>query len=483
MPNQEPLLPTESSELVPSLQAEASEQKPVVAKKKLPKHIFIVALGATLAIIGLRVGWLVLFSNSVESSETIASTVKPLEVETTLTEKALTLGVTSLSGTVEAVETVTTTSRVMGQIKSLPVQEGDRVKAGQIIAIIDVKDIQAQRNQAAAVISQAQAGVTVATAAQTQALASKSQTEAQLNQAEARQQEAAAKLQEAQAQLADAQLNQRRMTMLRKDGAVSQSQLDAANTQVALIQARIQQVKAGIEQTKRGIEQAKAGVKQAVSQVQQAKAGVEQAVSQVQQAKAGVEQATANLDYGIVKAPFAGVVTKKHTEVGAIAGSGQPLVTLESSDRLRFSVAIPESMMSLVKQGDEVEIQLDALNRSVRGHVNQIIPSANPNSRSFTVKIALKNARNLMPGMFGRMQLPDESHSVMMIPQSALLKRGQLERVYVVGANNIAQLRWVKTGKVRDSKVEIVSGLEQKERIITRNIKQLTDGQHVVLSN
>ncbi|WP_414574255.1 HlyD family secretion protein [Nostoc sp. CCY 9925] len=365
-------------------------------------------LAALLAITGLRAIVLSFSSTSAESTATITNTIKPIEVKAPLTKKAFSLGRISLNGTLEAVETVTTTSRVMGQIKTLPVQEGDRVKAGQIIAIIDVKDTEVQRNQASAVISQAQAGVTVATAAETQALANKTQALAQLNQAEVRQQEAEAKLHEVQAQLADAQLNQQRMAMLRKDGAVSQLQLDTANTQVALIEARIQQAKAGIEQAKREIEQAKTAVKQASLQVQQARVGVKQALSQVQQARAEVKPTIANLNRSIVKAPFPGVVTKKHTEVGAIVGFGQPLVTLESSDRLQFSVAVPESMKSLVKQGDEVEVQLDALKRSVRGQVNQIVPSANPNSRSFTAKIALKKATNLMPGMFGRMKLPPE---------------------------------------------------------------------------
>ncbi|BAY78167.1 putative efflux transporter, RND family, MFP subunit protein [Nostoc linckia NIES-25] len=364
-------------------------------------------LAVLLAIAGLRAIVLSFFSNSADTA-TITSTVKPVEVKTTLTKKAFNLGRIPLNGTLEAVETVTTTSRVMGQIKTLPVQEGDTVKAGQIIALIDVKDIQAQRDRASTVIFQAQAGVTVATAAETQAIANKTQALAQLDRAKVHQQEAEAKLQEAQAQIADAQLNQQRMAMLQKDGAVSQLQLNTANTQVALIEAHIQQAKTGIEQAKREIEQAKIAIKQASFQVQQARAGVKQARSQVQQARAEVKPTIANLNRSIVKAPFAGVVTKKHTQVGAIAGFGQPLVTLESSDRLQFSVVVPESMKSLVKQGDEVEVQLDALKRSVRGQVNQIIPSANPNSRSFTAKIALKKATNLMPGMFGHIKLPPE---------------------------------------------------------------------------
>lgn len=205
-------------------------------------------LAALLAIAGLRAIVLSFFSNAAESTATITRTIKPIELETTFTKKVLSQGRTSLNGTVEAVETVTTTSHFIGQIQTLPVQEGDTVKAGQIIAIIDVKNIQAQRNEVSAAISQAQASLTVATAAQIQALANKTQAQAQLNHATARYQEAEIKLQEAQAQLGEALLNQQRMAMLHKDVSVSQLQLYTANTQLALIEARIQQAKAAVKQ-------------------------------------------------------------------------------------------------------------------------------------------------------------------------------------------------------------------------------------------
>ncbi len=468
-----------SVNLEPTIKDITAEPAPELQPKK-PKRLRMIALISVFAIAFGGVAWFWLLRHPSESTETATVHLEPLEVETTTAAQESIAGDSSLTGTIESVETVTTTSRIQGQIKNLPVAEGDRVKAGQVLAIIDVKDIQAQGNQALAAIAQAQAGVTVAAAAQTQAMASKTQAEAQLNQAEAGQQQAEAQLQEAAAQLADAQLNQRRMTMLQKDGAVSQSQLDQANTQVALIQARIKQAKAGIEQANRGIDRAKAGVQQASSQVKQAEAGVEQARSQVQQAKAGQQQTLANLNYGTVTAPFAGVITKKHTEVGAIAGPGQPIVTLESTNRLRLSVAVPESLITLVRLGDEVTVQLDTVNRSVTGHVRQIVPSANLNSRSFTVKVALDNSYKLMPGMFGRLELPRETRTVMMIPQNAVFKRGQLAGVYVIAANNTAQLRWVKTGKAQDNKLEIVSGLETGDRIITSNVEELRDGQQVV---
>jgi RND family efflux transporter MFP subunit len=461
--------------------SEISEQDTGTLKHK-PKPIAVAILGGVLIALG-GVAWFYGLRHSSEPISTGTAPAAPVRVEIKLLTKEFISDLRLLTGTVEPVETVTVTSRVMGQIKSLSVEEGDRVKAGQVIAKIDVKDIQAQRDAAQAAISQAQAGTIVAQTAQNQALSLASQAIAQSNQATARKRQAEAQLTEAQVSLADAQLHQRRMTMLRSEGVVSQSQLDEANTRVATIETRIQQAIALIEQANREIEQAQAGVKQAEAGVEQARAGVKQSLSQLARAKAEKEQTLANLDYGTVIAPFDGVVTRKHTEVGAMAGSGQPLVTLESTNRLRFSVEVPESLIAQVRQGDLVKVRLDAIDRALDGRVRQIIPSANPNSRSFTIKIALEKSAHLIPGMFGRLELPGGTKETITIPIEALMRRGQLEGVYVVGVDRQAELRWIKTGKTSDGQVEIVSGLVAGDRLITSNIEKLSDGQPIAIEN
>jgi RND family efflux transporter MFP subunit len=473
---------------------------------------------AAIALVGG--GWFFLSRPSEHHAAVEAQTVPPIQVSTqTVTPQAIG-GTESLTGTVEPVEVVTTTSRVMGQIISLPVKEGDRVKAGQVLAKIDVKDINAQRSQAQAAITQAQAGVTVAQAAETQAIAGEAQVAAQLNQAEAQLQQAQAQVRQTQAQLqqaqaqyrnaiaqkqsvqvelANAQLTQKRQVMLRQEGAIGQASLDAANTQVAVLQSRVEQAIAGIDQARQGVEQARSGIaqaqagvnqaqagikraqaaqSQAQAQVQQARAAINQARAQVEQARANKSQVTANLDYGTVTAPFNGVVTRKHTEVGAMAGAGQPIVTLENTTKQRFSVDVPESYISQIKQGDLVKIRLDPIKQVINGKVDRLIPAANPNSHSFNIKIALSSS-GLISGMFGRLEIPGTTRQGISVPTTALIRRGQLEGVYAIDADNRALLRWVKTGKVHNGYVEIVSGLSSGDRVITSNLSQLQDGQAV----
>jgi HlyD family secretion protein len=215
--------------------------------------------------------------------------------------------------------TVTLRSRVRGRILRLPVEAGDRVQPDQLLAEIDVDDIQAQQRQAESGVAQARTAVSVARSA-------RSAAQSQLNQARASRQEALGQLTEAQAQLEQARVDQQRFTYLEAEGAVPQSRLDDVNTQVNTLEARVEQIQSAIAQADSAIGAAQAQVAQSDDEVNRARERVNQAQAQVQQARA-------NLDYGLVRAPFAGVVTQQHSEVGTLAGPGQPVVTLPALSR------------------------------------------------------------------------------------------------------------------------------------------------------
>lgn len=394
------------------------------------------------------VGWLL---NQLGTGEQLPITSASAEPVTPVPVKTMTARVQPiaanrvLTGTVEPVETVTLTSRVTGRIHQLTVREGDQVRAGEPLVRIDVADIQAQNSQALAGVNMAQSNYQTA---------------------QARVQEAHAQLLEVKAQLAEAQLEQSRMERLKASGAVSQQLLDQANTRVQTNQARIQQIQAAITQSQSTMNQAQA---------------------QVKQAQAQVKQVSANLDYGTIAAPFDGVVTRRHAEVGAMAGMGQPLITIESSDRLRFSTQVPESLVNQVKQGQAVSIRLDALDRNISGTVNQIIPSADPVSRNFTVKVALNNVSGIIPGMFGRLQLVNETaaglgnRSVLMVPQSVIVQQFGITGVYKV-VEGQAFFRPITTGNIHGADIEVFSGLADDDRLVLAPSPDLKNGMPVQIN-
>jgi RND family efflux transporter MFP subunit len=374
-------------------------------------------------------------------TEEARAEVQPIPVNTLLITPQTTADQVELSGTIKPVEQAVLSTRVTGRIIQLSLEAGDRFRKGDILAEVNVVDIAAQASQARSGVTQAQAEV--------------SRAQATLSQLQAQRLEA-------QAALRLAQINQARMTQLQAEGAVSQSVLDDANMQLDATRARVAQTEAGI---------------------QQAQAAIAQSQAAVSQAESGVAAASVNESYGLVVAPFDGVVVQKLAYEGEMAAPGTPLLKIENPDRLQLEISVPEENLQYVQVGQPVQVRVDAVNQSFSASVQQIVPAADPNSRSFLIKIPIPaQSSRIISGMFGRIALSTDQQENIMVPSDALIRRGQLEGVYVIDAlseSPVALLRWVKTGKTDGTQVEITSGLTAGDRIITSNIAQLSDGQVV----
>ncbi|CAN1208679.1 Efflux transporter periplasmic adaptor subunit [Tumidithrix helvetica PCC 7403] len=349
-----------------------------------------------------------------------------------------------LSGTIHPVEQAVLSTRVMGRITQISLEAGDRFHKGDILAQIDVVDMAAQTNQAQFGVAQAEADL--------------SRSRATLSQLEAQRLEM-------QATLRLAQVNQRRMAQLQKEGAISQSQLDEVNTRAEETSARLAQSESGI---------------------QQAQAAIAQSQAAVNRSESGVAAAAASESYGTVIAPFDGAVVQKLAYEGEMAAPGTALLKVENPNRLQLEISVPEENLRFVRIGQSVQVRVDAIGASFTATIQQIVPTSDATSRSFLVKVPIPTAvnRGIISGMFGRIELPRGTRKSIFIPSNALLRRGQLEGVYVTQPKSpTALLRWVKTGKERDGQVEIVSGLVEGDRVIISNLSQLSDGQALSLRN
>ncbi len=385
--------------------------------------------------------------------EATSAAVQPLTVETLTVQPTAIAQILEFSGTVRPLQQATLSTRVSGRITALPVEAGDRVQQGQVIARINVLDIAAQTHQAQASVAQAQANLA-------QAEAGVAQAQANLNQLQAQRLDA-------QAALKLARIEQARMAQLHSQGAVARQQLDLANTTLEQARARLAQVEANIQQ--------------AGATISRSQAAIAQSQAAVRQAEAGVTAANINQSYGTVVAPFDGIITEKLAYAGETTNpfsmDGTALVKLENPDRLQLEVPIPDQNRRFVRPGQVVQVRVDGVAPPLSGAIAQIIATADPNSRSFIVKIPLDKTPELMSGMFGRVELAAGAHPAIAIPPTAVFRRGQLEGVYLVGRNHRAEIRWVKTGKTQNGEVEIVSGLTAGDRIITSPLSQLEDGQ------
>lgn len=242
----------------------------------------------------------------------------------------------------------------------------------------------------------------------------------------------------------------------------------------AEIDAKVNQAKATFAQA--GVELKRAELLKASQSIPTSQ--VEAARAQYQVAEAALAGAEVMRGYTVIKAPFAGVVTSKQCEVGDLALPGKPLLVLESPGTLRLEAAVPEGIAHYLENGLSLQVRIDALQREMTARISELSPSADPVSRTLLVKLDLPNLPELRPGMFGRLVVRTGSEHVVTVPSSAIVKRGQMEGVFVVSQGK-ARLRLVRSGRSGDGRTEILAGLESDEPIVVSQVDQLVDAQPV----
>ena len=184
-------------------------------------------------------------------------------------------------------------------------------------------------------------------------------------------------------------------------------------------------------------------------------------------AEANRKAVEAQLSYTTVRAPFDGVITEKKVEAGELASPGQPLLKMEDPWRLRLEATVAEGDLKSVSRGDKIPVVIDALGgQAVTGIVSQILPAGDPQTHTFMVKVDLPRTVGLKAGMFGRFQLDKGLTQTILVPSTAVVERGELTSLFVVGEDRIARFRWIKPGRRFEKDVEVLSGINIGERVL-----------------
>ena len=200
---------------------------------------------------------------------------------------------------------------------------------------------------------------------------------------------------------------------------------------------------------------------------QSASARLEMARAGLGQANAALALARTALGYTRIRAPFDGVLTERKVDPGTLASPGMPIFTVEDTRSYRLEVTVDESDVWLVRVGQTAPVTIDALGSSeLAGKVVQIVPAADPGSRTFLVKVDLPRNAQIRSGLFGRAQFARGLRSALLIPRTAVVERGQLQGAYVLDPNQIAGLRYLTLGRSTGSQVEVLAGLEAGEKLI-----------------
>ncbi len=299
-------------------------------------------------------------------------------------------------------------ARVAGQVLAVKVKPGDVVKKGSLIVSIDSRQLKSKMEQAKQALKTAEAG------------------KAQAHQATVG---AGAALKQASTEF------KRIKTYFDSQAATAQD----------------------LEKAESAYLQAKAGF-------QRAKDGQKAAQAKTLQAEAVVREATIALGFTKIVAPEDGVVLKRFVEAGDLALPGKPLVALRTSGAFRLEAYVREGLITKGSPGSKLKVSIETLGKTVDALVEEIVPYADPSSRTFLVKASIPHIDGLYPGMFGKLLIPVKTRDVVVVPHDAVRQVGQLELLFVKQNEKWSSV-YVKTGVRIGQDVEILSGLNGGETI------------------
>jgi len=210
--------------------------------------------------------------------------------------------------------------------------------------------------------------------------------------------------------------------------------------------------------------------------------------AKVQMAHQQMNEINAMLAYTNVRAPFSGTVTQKLMDEGSMANPGMPILMMEQSGELQIIASVPESYIQYVKVGDAAKIEVKSLGATISGKVSELSPSAYRTGGQYAMKLAIdtKDKGNIHSGMYVNILIPnkvkEDITSKVMIDKNSVVYRDQLTGVYVVDDRNQVNLRWVRLGKTIGNQIEILSGLNQNDRVVLSAESKLYNGVKVSIS-
>jgi RND family efflux transporter MFP subunit len=325
-------------------------------------------------------------------------------------------------------------AKVAGFVKSITVDVGDRVRAGQLLATLEVPELQDEIRQDEAAVKRASE---------------------EINRAQA-------DLERTQSAHEVAHIGATRLASVMKErpNLVAQQDIDEASGRDRVAEA----------------------------QVATARAALAAAREQLEIAKAGQSKTQTLLDYARITAPFAGVITRRYADTGAMIQAGtssqtqaMPLVLLSENDRLRLVIPVPESAVSRIHLGQRVSVTVQSLHKTVSGIVARFADRLDTDTRTMRVEVDVQNPNlELVPGMYADASLALEQVSnVIVAPVQAVDHAEAGARVLAVGKDGRLESRAVTLGLETDDRIEIRSGLSEGDVVVVGSRAQMKAGTMV----
>jgi HlyD family secretion protein len=384
-------------------------------------------------------------------------------------ERATIRHTTAQPGQIEPFEVTPIHAKLAGYLVDLPVNIGDVIKKGDVLARLSVPELEAERLQKQAAVTQAEADSAQAEAAVAVADAGVTHAQASLT-------EVQATVRRAEADVARWQAEYRRVAQLARESAVTGSLLDETRS-------KLEAANAASDEAQAKVTSAKAAEAEAEARLAKARADLGSAAAAVAVARADLRRVEALLGYSTIHAPYDGVVTRRNADTGLLTvpgGQAEPLLIVARTDQVTVEVGVPEADAPLIGPGDRAEIRLPALgDRVVTGQVTRTSWILDLSTRTLRAEIDLPNPEGaLRPGLYAYATiLADEHKDVPTVPTTAVL-RDKGKAYVVIVADGQAHRREVQLGLSDGTRIEVISGLNG-EAVVKNNPEALEEGQPV----
>ena len=321
-----------------------------------------------------------------------------------------------------------------GYVKELLVDYGSRVQKGQLMAVLEIPELEIQLQQDTAAIASAAERVTHA-------------------------QHESERL-EAQHQVVHLQSDRLSGVAKTRPGLVAQQEIDDAQGKDLALEA----------------------------QVEGGKSAYETAKSQLDEAKAKLDRDKVMFDYARITAPFAGIVTQRYANLGTLMQAGtssstqaMPLVRLSQDDLFRLVIPVPESYVKYIRVNDPVEVHVPSLDKVVPGKVARFSVDVTADTRTMHTEVDVLNpSHSLMPGLYAEATLTlERKNSALVLPLQAVNQAGDQATIFLVDPNNTLQERKIVLGLQTATDAEVLSGLNEGDRVVVSDRSALKAGMHV----
>lgn len=427
---------------------------------------------------------------------------RPVLVDTLTVQPRPALDVVRATGSVEPVRRTVLSAEVAGTVTALPIDVGQRMKAGQVVATIDDESYRIAVQRATALRDVAKADVEQARqerAREQERFDNKTLFEEALRDARFRRTVAQADRDLAVANHRDAGRKLAHTLALSRKGVASQSALDAARDAEASAAARLDAARASLEQAGERLKRQEAVFASALL----SRRALDTAAARLAGAQARLHSAQADLDAALkslrdcrIAAPFAGEIADKLVEVGHRVAPGTPVATLVDVARVKLATGLPDVDRVRIRKGAEATIAVDAYPGMVRrGKVSAVAPAASEDTGVFLVEITIDNPaddRPLIPGMIARIELLARRYGrAIVVPRHALLADGTKRYVYVVeqqaagkgtaAEQAVARRRDVVVARTIGDHALIAGGLAAGTHVVVLGQQSLRDGAAIRL--